>query len=275
VTTAERRRHLRTVVDFGRQWRRFPTGHNEGFYGSVAHLADTFGPLLDTEGLRGARVAEIGSGPGRLVNMLLDAGVAHVTAVEPSEGLATLRERTRARADRITYVQATGEYLPLGAYDVVFSVGVVMHIPAPAPVMRRAWAALRPGGELLVWLYAREGNELYVMVAGLLRAVTTRLPDPAVAWLARGLNALLSPYIALCRWLPLPRHRHFRNVMAKMTRRQRALVIFDQLNPTYTRYYRRQEAEALLSDAGFVDVQTYHRHGYSWAVKGRRPVESA
>src|SRR5437867_3116692 len=71
----------RTIRDFGGQWRRFRAGHDAGFYGSVAHLADTFGPLLELNGLAGARVAEIGSGSGRFVNMLLDAGAAHVTAV--------------------------------------------------------------------------------------------------------------------------------------------------------------------------------------------------
>jgi SAM-dependent methyltransferase len=262
----------RTVADFGAQWRRFSGGHNDGDYGSVGHLADTFGPLLDVRRLDGARVAEIGSGPGRFVNMLLDGGVSHVTALEPSAGMAVLKENTRERADRLVYVHATGEHLPLAGFDFVFAVGVLMHIPDPRPIVRRAWQALRPGGELLVWLYAREGNRLYLVLLSPLRALTTRLPDRAVAWLAHGLNALLTPYIALCRVLPLPRHRHLRNVMAGWSWGQRSLVIFDQLNPSYARYYRQDEAEALLREAGFVEVETHHRHGYSWAIKGRRPV---
>ncbi len=49
------------------------------------------------------------------------------------------------------------------------------------------------------------------------------------------------------------------------------LTVFDQLNPTYAKYYTRDEAEALAAGAGFTDIQLYHRHGYSWTVVARRP----
>ena len=62
-----------------------------------------------------------------------------------------------------------------------------------------------------------------------------------------------------------------RNVFARMDRRARYLVIYDQLNPAYAKYYRRDEAIALLADAGFADVAAHHRHGYSWTVIGRKP----
>ncbi|WP_145831617.1 hypothetical protein [Bradyrhizobium huanghuaihaiense] len=65
-----------------------------------------------------------------------------------------------------------------------------------------------------------------------------------------------------------------RSVLAKFPRSVRRLTIYDQLNPAYAKYYTRAEAEALLSDAGFADVQLYHRHGYSWTVSGTRPAAS-
>lgn len=261
----------KTIRDFGDQWNRFKAVDNEGFYGSVEHLQDTFGPLLDVNRLAGANVAEIGSGPGRFVNMLLDAGVEHVTALEPSSGLDVLKINTKLRANRITYVHAAGEELPLGRFDLVFSVGVLMLIPDPHPVVDRAFQALKPGGEMLIWLYSREGNELYLTFVEPLRWLTTKLPDAFVVALSHVLNIFLSLYMYPCRWLPLPRYRHIRHVIAKMTWRQRTLVIFDQLNPAHAKYYRRVEAEGLLRDSGFVNVQIYHRHGYSWAMKGSKP----
>jgi hypothetical protein len=44
---------------------------------------------------------------------------------------------------------------------------------------------------------------------------------------------------------------------------KRYLVIYDQLNPAYTEYYRQAEARQLLERAGFEDIVLYHRHGYS------------
>jgi hypothetical protein len=63
-----------TIRDFGEQWIRFPS--SEGFYASLELLDDLLGPLLPREVLRNARIADIGSGTGRIVNMLLAAGAA-------------------------------------------------------------------------------------------------------------------------------------------------------------------------------------------------------
>ena len=62
-----------------------------------------------------------------------------------------------------------------------------------------------------------------------------------------------------------------KNVLSKLSRAQRQLVIYDQLNPAYAKYYRREDAERLFRDAGFTDMRLDHRHGYSWTVIGSKP----
>ena len=62
------------------------------------------------------------------------------------------------------------------------------------------------------------------------------------------------------------------NHVARLDRDVRKLTIFDQLNPAYAKYFREDEARALVADAGFEDVQLYHRHGYSWTVRGTKPA---
>ena len=264
----------RTIQDFGEQWTAFRD--NPAYYGSTDLLADLCGPLLPLDDVKGARAADIGSGTGRIVNMLLNAGAAHVHAVEPSAAMAVLKENTADRRDRVTYVNGPGETLPpdLGL-DLVVSMGVLHHIPEPAPVVRAAYRALRPGGRMLVWLYGREGNETYLRFAEPLRRVTTKLPHGALVGVSHVLSLALDAYIAACRVLPLPMRAYMREVLAKFPRRIRTLTIYDQLNPAYAKYYTRQEAEALLRDQGFTDVQLHHRHGYSWTVMGRRPETGA
>jgi hypothetical protein len=75
-----------------------------------------------------------------------------------------------------------------------------------------------------------------------------------------------------CRWLPLPLAEYMRRVMRPLTPAKRRVVIYDQLNPAYAKYYTRAEAEALMTHAGFVNVRLHHRHGYSWTVTGHRPA---
>jgi SAM-dependent methyltransferase len=259
----------RTIADFGDQWTRFTT--NDGYYASLELFADMLGPLLPLDSLKGKRIAEIGSGTGRIVHMLLAAGAGHVTALEPSQAMAVLRENTRSDADRITYLECRGEDLPAEpAQDIVVSIGVLHHIPDPAPVVAAAYKALKPGGRLLVWLYGREGNATYLSLILPLRAISTRLPHSMLAAVSHGLNVLLGVYVAAARRIPLPLHRYMTEVIGHLPRQRRFEVIYDQLNPAYAKYYTRAEAERLLQQAGFEDVTLHHRHGYSWTVTGLR-----
>ncbi len=258
----------KTIQDFGEQWKRYRD--NDGYYGSEVLLADIFGPLLDVQTLKGLHVADIGSGTGRIVSMLLEAGVSHVTAVEPSEAMHVLETRTADDSDKITYIHDVGAEVPLNDFDLVVSFGVLHHIEDPSPTVGRVFQALRPGGRFVVWLYGKEGNAFYLFVAGILRTVTTVLPDNLLNGLSVLLNWVLSGYGFLCRFLPLPLQRYMLNHFMKLDRTARVLTIFDQLNPAYAKYYTRDEARRLLEDHGFKEVQLYHRHGYSWTVSGVR-----
>jgi hypothetical protein len=150
--------------------------------------------------------------------------------------------------------------------------GVLHHIVDPTPVVRAALAALRPGGTFLIWLYGHEGNGLVLWMLTTLRTITPRLPHRGLAAVAGVLEVFASAYAALCRRLPLPMRDYMCNHFTQLDRGQRRLTIYDQLNPSYAKYYRKEEARNLLSANGFTDVQLFHRHGYSWTVAGRKPA---
>lgn len=257
----------RTIEDFGKQWTAFTD--NEGYYGSVELLRDITGPYLDLSELQGKNVADIGSGTGRIVNMLLDSGVARVTAVEPSDAFHVLKLNTQSRSAKVRYLHATGDALePTGDLDYVFSIGVLHHIENPMPTLNAMRGALKTGGIVITWLYGYEGNERYVKLASILRKVTIICPDYLLKALCYVFDFMLDGYILGCRIVSLPMRDYFANVYGKVSRSKRRLILFDQLNPSYAKYYTEQEARDLLEKAGFSDVKTYHRHGYSWTVSG-------
>jgi SAM-dependent methyltransferase len=259
----------RTIEEFGQQWSRFED--LGGGFASADVLEDLCGPLLSLGEIAGLRVVEIGSGNGRIVNMLLDAGAEHVTAVEPSSGIEVLRRNTQSRADRVTCVQTRGESMPEVDADLAVSIGVLHHIEDPRPTIARIFEVLRPGGRFLVWVYGREGNAAYIAFAESLRVITRRVPDAVLAGLTHLLTAGLSLYVALCRYLPLPLGTYMREVMARFDYRKRFFLVFDQLNVGYAKYYTEREARELLAGAGFRKVELHHRHGMSWTVIGEKP----
>lgn len=260
-----------TIEDFGEQWQMFDD-IDTGYYGEQILFDDILHPFVSEEHICGRRVADIGSGTGRIVRMLAMAQPEKIIAVEPSAAFEVLRRNTQDILERVDYLNIPSDELPVNLdLDWVVSIGVIHHIPAPEPTMRAAWSALKPGGRMVIWLYGKEGNGLYLALVQPLRSLTKLLPASilkAVSW------CLLPPlklYSALCRWLPLPMRSYFLEHIQKLDHRQLLATIYDQLNPAYAKYYTRDEAVALFEQAGFIDVQTRHRHGYSWTVCGQKP----
>ena len=258
-----------TIKDFGEQWVRYRD--TEGYWGSLELFSDILSPFLKPDDIKGCKVAEVGSGTGRIVNMLLEAGAENIIAVEPSEGFDVLCGNIR-QPGKVTCLKVTGDQLPaFGDLDYVFSIGVLHHIQDPAPVVEAAFRALRPGGHLFVWLYGKEGNTLYLSIVKPLRNLTKHLPHWMLVTLVEIMYWPLLLYMKLCPIFPLPMRGYLLSVFAKMPPDKRRLIIYDQLNPWYAKYYTRFEAEKLLLDGKFKDVQVHHRHDYSWTVIGVKP----
>ena len=261
----------KTIRDFGEQWTTYRD--SQGFFGSLALFADFIEPVpVDT--FRGAKVADIGAGTGRFVVSLLEAGASHVVAVEPSAAVQVVREKIAdVASDRVTVLNIGGEQLPQDlALDCAISIGVLHHVRRPEPVVNAVYRALKPGGKFIVWLYGKEGNRIYLAFVLPLRLFSKHLPARGKALLARVLDAPLGAYIALCkRWpqAPLPLRRYMVDILGKLDSQKRQLVIYDQLNPHYAKYYTCEEAHALMASAPF-DVSVYARKGYSWVVVGTK-----
>ena len=263
----------KTIADFSDQWSKYTD--NKGWYGSLELFKDITSPLVELESLIGKRVVEIGSGTGRIVSMLLEAGVGHVYAIEPSPDAFRVLEgniKEMERSDDVTAINARGDSWTLEEQvDYVFSIGVIHHIPEPAPVVKAAYKSLKPGGRFLAWLYGYEGNELYLGIVEPLRKVTTRLPHALLRCLVELLYFALFLYRNISVVIPLPLSSYIERVLWPMSPQKRRLVVYDQLNPAYAKYYTREEAIQLFEQMGFENVETHHRHGYSWSVVGQKP----
>jgi len=257
----------KTISDFGEQWQRYQD--NDGFYASLDILVERFSELFDVTDLSGLRVAEIGSGTGRIVKMLLTAGAAHVTALEPSDAYHVLTKNVSEFNYKVACLKLPGDKIQPGSeFDIVFSVGVIHHIPNPLATIQAAHSALKPGGKIAIWVYGREGNGLYLNIAQPIRTISRRLPPTALAVASWLLDIPMQLYMRACAHLPLPLASYMNGVIARLTPAQRRLVIYDQLNPHYAKYYKKQEVIELLQQGGFSDVQVSHFRGYSWSAVG-------
>ena len=187
------------------------------------------------------------------------------------DAFTVLCENTDQFRDRLTYLNIRGDQIPSSNFDYVFSIGVLHHIPNPVPTVDAAYASLRSGGRFVVWLYGKEGNGLYLALVQPLRTFSRRMPHWLLVSITRVLDLPLTAYMWACRYLTLPMAAYMNNVIKPLSGDKRRLVLYDQLNPSYSKYYARQEAHDLLAKSGFKNVQLYHRHKYSWTVVGTKP----
>ncbi len=260
-----------TINDFGEQWNYDSV--NDGFYASVDLLQDMLGPLMEAKDFKGSKIADIGSGTGRIVKMLLEARAAHVTAVEPSDAANAIPENLAAHEGKFDIIHGRGEKVPGdSSYDFVTNIGVIPFIPEPKPVMDASFNALKPGGKVIVWMYSKEGIGLYRILLTALRSFTTKLPHAVLSALCSFLNIFLTAYIYLCKILPLPMKDYMVNTLGRVSWQKRKLTIYDQLNPSYVRFYTREETEDLFKNSGFENIQIHHRRGYSWSIVAQKPA---
>ena len=151
------RRSLQLLRSF-----RFEQTHPEIFYGGLAEdtagLVDNLGRNLGVQ-LPGARVLDVGGGPGYFADAFARRG-AHYVGLEPDAG-----EMSAAGIHLSNSVRGDGTNLPFAddSFDVVYSSNVAEHIPNPWDMGEEMLRVTRPGGLTIlsytVWLGPFGGHE--------------------------------------------------------------------------------------------------------------------
>lgn len=255
-----------TIQNFGEQWARYPDVRDD-----LELFQDHFGEIFNVGKLEGSDVLDIGSGTGRVVQWIAAAGAKRIIAVEPSTAMQLLKENTRPLSKIIDYRQVTGEDMQItDEVDFVISLGVIHHIPDPKKTLEAAFAALKNGGQCVIWVYGVEGQRSFVVLMQAIRWLLSSAPNRLVHYFSILIAVASYFFTALSRFIKFPLSGYFRNIFRHWSFERRVVCIFDQLRPAYAKYYRKEEKVALFEECGFVAVETYRRHGYSWTVSGKK-----
>lgn len=225
-------------------------------------------PLLASD-WRDKTFLDAGCGMGRNSYWPLRDGAARGVAIDMDDRtLARARQTLAGFANAELRRQSIYDIPEENVFDIAFSIGVVHHLADPAAAVARLARAVRPGGQVLLWLYGREGNGWIVWLFNPLRKLLfSRLPLPlvhAAAWLlAAALWLALRPNFSRSPYLRQIRGFSFRHLRA---------IVFDHMIPRIALYYRRAEAIALLQEAGLTGIETNWTNRMSWTVIGRKPL---
>ncbi|HYJ51594.1 MAG TPA: methyltransferase domain-containing protein [Allosphingosinicella sp.] len=133
----------------------YPPGDSLTWLRARAGRSD-FAQLLDRSIAGDARIVEIGCGTGQM-SLFLARADREIVALDLSREALKLGADAAQRygIDRVTFVEADLNRLPLkdGAFDLVYSSGVLHHTPDPRAAFSRIVRAVRPGGTIVLGLY--------------------------------------------------------------------------------------------------------------------------
>ncbi len=253
--------------------------------------------------LAGKLVLDAGCGSGRYMDVVARAG-GEVVGFDLSFSVDAARENLGALPS-CHLVQADVLHLPFrsGAFDFVYSIGVLEHTPDTHAGFTSLLRALKPGGEVAVFVFPRHrlaetfryfpgrvnevlGHDVGFRIPGKLeglvrrlaplldwtmetssnlgRAVTTRLPGRWVYWLCHAAIPLYYLY-RIPLFYPL---RLLTRIAMDPDPERRVLDTFDWYSPKYKGTRSFSEVRAWFEQAGLEEVAVLPR---AVAVRGRRP----
>jgi len=213
--------------------------------------------------IMGKRILDAGCGMGRNSYWCLKWGAEHVTAFDNDERTVEAAVETLAEFPNTTIEKQSIYSIPYkNEFDIVFSVGVVQLLENPADAVEQLIGALKPGGTLVLWLYAHEGNGFVLKVIDPIRRFfTSKLPPRVLDCFTYLLSAPLYTYIRIFR----PKSEYYQT-LRQFPFRNIHLIIFDHLLPTVAWYFTKEEALDLISE--LQDKTADYINNNSWTVTG-------
>ncbi|MGY0714109.1 class I SAM-dependent methyltransferase [Azospirillum argentinense] len=250
---------------FGYSWNQFnelSQEQEEQFRRWTIHLD----PEVDW---KGKTFLDAGCGAGRNSHWAMKFGAAGGVGIDLDERSLGAARRNLAGYGSVQILEKSIYDIGFqGAFDIAFSLGVIHHLDNPLQALRQMRQATRPGGKVLIWVYGYENMEFYVNVLDpVRRALFSRLPIRLVsalshlpasalwAMLRSGLHPSIE-YFRLLRGFPYAHLRH---------------IVFDQMLPRTANYWRREEVEALMTQAGLEDIRLEWVNQMSWSAIGTVP----
>jgi SAM-dependent methyltransferase len=262
-----------TVEGFGKEWGKFTQETLSA--AEREQLFARYFSLIDWS-KKPRRVLDMGCGSGRW-DVLVAPLVNELVAADASPEALEVAKRN-VSAPNVSFVECSPETLPFpdGHFDLIFSLGVLHHLPDTQAAIKSLARKIAPGGLLLLYLYYAFDNRpawfrRIWKLSDLLRRGVSRLP-----FLPR---YLLSQIIALFVYWPLARTAKHLPVPASWPLKSYADRSFyvmrtdalDRFGTKLEKRFTKQQIVAMLEAAHLEDISFSDSVPY-WVCVARKPL---
>ncbi len=240
-------------------------------YGATIQFKEWIAPAT-LETFRGRDVLECGCG-GRDHTFMVADLARTLTAVDLNT--AELARSRNKQYTNIEFVEADLATMNLGrCFDVAFCVGVIHHTDNPTRTFENIYRHLKPGGALIIYGYAAEGNwPMRLIVEPTRRILIRHLPRWLVLIISIMLTAALYPIVHTLYRLPiankLPYYQFFFS-FRKFEWRRNLLDTYDKLSAPQQQFLTRQVCDSWMTSERFEapSISIRHHLGVCWSLVG-------
>lgn len=275
VVDFQNEQEKRTVNAFGKEWGIF--NHSEGYLGSQDLFFDFVRGLKPAD-FNDKTVLDAGCGNGRWAKIMSLLGCKNIIAMDYSSSVDQCFRNTRD-CDNVVVVQGSiyNPPFPRGKFDLIFSIGVIDHLPDPKKGIELLRDFIHKEGRISFWVYALEGNELFLKFAEPLRKITTRLPQPPLVMISRLISFPIWLYVHTVNKnfglkkngdsrLPMA---HYLSFLEKVEYEDIVNIVYDQLTPVLTHYISRRQLNDWARELNLEIQHLVFRNNNSYSVLAR------
>ena len=219
----------------------------------------------------GKTVLECGCGGGQHTSFIAPFA-KNVTSVDLNT-IPIARKRNKGN-NNVTFYEADIATMDLGTtFDFVISIGVVHHTDDPDKTIANLKRHIKPGGNLILWVYSEEGNMLMKhTVEPFRKSILLNVNRKTLLQLARFITAIMYLPIYTVYLLPLkilPYYHYFVN-FRKLSFYRNVLNIFDKLNAPQVMFITQNHARSWLQNNEFDKIHISSYNNVSWRISGEK-----
>jgi SAM-dependent methyltransferase len=214
-------------------------------------------------------ILDAGSGPG--IQAKLYSSFAKIVTAVDLEAIEVTKHHTKG-INNIEWVCDDIRTMKLNkTFDVVNCVGTIHHTDNPTETFWNLYNHLKPGGRMIIWAYAKEGNFLMeYLIEPLRKKLLMNASSRLIKFLSSMLTLilwLLSKTIYKLPMKKIPYYFYMKN-FSKMSFKRNLMNVYDKLNAPQQYFINKSTIQEWFSNSKFENVIISPFLGVSWRATG-------